>query len=171
VKRAILLLLAASTLAAAPGAAILTDDVYQLEPGDWRWIRFDIRQRPATVVCNFETVGAQGPVRAELVSRRDLERIRQRKSHDPIAETPIHSSGVLNRYIQDPGEYAALIENKGTRPMTVHLVVSLSFTPPKPVARTLTPTRRLSVILISFVSFFAIVTFSARALLRAMKRS
>jgi len=170
VKRAILLLLAASSLAAAAGTAVLADDTYQLPPGDWRWIRFDIRQRPATAFCRFESIGGAGSVRAELVSRRDLDLFKQHKSHKTLSQTSATVSGTLNQYIEEPGEYAVVIENKDSRPAAVHLVLSLSFPPPRPIARTLSPSRRLTVILVSFAMFFAIVTISARALLKAMRR-
>jgi hypothetical protein len=171
VKRAILLLLAASSLVTAAGTAVLADDTYQLPPGDWRWIRFEIRhQRPATASCRFDTIGKAGSVRAELVSRRDLDLFKQRKSHGALAQTSSTRSGAINRYLEEPGEYAVIIENKDSSPADVHLVLSLSFAPPRPTARTLSPTRRLTVILVSFAMFFTIVTISARALLKAMRR-
>lgn len=170
-KRAILLLLAASSLATAAGTAVLADDTYQLPPGDWRWIRFEIHQRPATAFCRFDTIGEPGTVRMELVSRADLELFKQHKSHSSLAATPSTASGAVNQYIEQPGEYAAIVENNSNRPAAVHLLLSLSFPPPRPVARTISPTRRLTVILVSFGMFFAIVTFSARALLKAMRRT
>lgn len=170
-KRAILLLMAASSLASAAGTAVLADDTYQLPPGDWRWIRFEIRQRPATAFCRFETLGEPGTVRVELVSRRDLELFKQRKSHGSLTASPSTATGAVSQYIDQPGEYAAIVENTNSRPAAVHLQLSLTFPPPKPVARTLSPNRRLTVILVSFGMFFAIVTFSARALLKAMRRT
>jgi hypothetical protein len=171
VKRSILLLLALCSVATAAGTVVLADDTYQLPPGDWRWIRFEIRQRPATAFCRFETIGEPGTVRLELVSRADLELFKQHKSHGSLSASPSTTTGTINQYIDQPGEYAAIIENKATRPAAVHLLLSLSFQPPRPVARTLSPTRRLTVILVSFGMFFAIVTFSARALLKAMRRT
>lgn len=156
-------------LRAAPGTAVLTDDVYELPPAEWRWVRFEIRHRPATVECRFGTVG--GLAHAELVSRPDLELLRDHRRHDVLASTDNLKSGEFSQYIEEPGEYAVVIENGSQRPIAVRLNVALSFGAPKPVSRYLSPTRRLTVILVSFVMFFAIVTFSARALLRAMKRS
>jgi hypothetical protein len=52
----------------------------------------------------------------------------------------------------------------------VRLLVSEDFSgPPVVTARYLSPGRRLTVIVVSFAFFFAIVSFSARKLLRAMK--
>ena len=151
------------------GAAVLTDDVYQLPAGEWRWVPFEIHHRAATAECHFETAGG-GEVSAELVTRSELELIRQHKRHDSLALTDTGRSGAFSQYIQDPGEYAVVIENEGKQTIAVHLSVALSFAAQKPVSQYLSPTRRLTVILVSFAAFFAIVTFSARALLRAMNR-
>jgi hypothetical protein len=155
--------------AAAFGSAVLTDDVYQLPAGEWRWVRFEIRQRPATLDCRFEVVGG-GTARAELVSRADLELIRQHKHHDVLAATERLRAAALTQLIQEPGEYAVVIENGESQPVAVHLSVGLTFGSAKPISRYLSPQRRLTVILVSFATFFAIVTYSTRVLLRAIRR-
>lgn len=161
-KLALLLLLAASR------PIILTDDVYQLPADGWRWVRFDLHRQPANVECRFETLG-DGEARAELVSRAELELIRQHRIHDTLAFTdPAHKDS-FSQYIQEPGEYAVVVENPGKGPVAVRLTVAMSFG--QPVSRYLPRSRRLTVILVSFALFFAIVTFSARALLRAMKKA
>jgi hypothetical protein len=151
------------------GAAVLTDDVHQLPPNEWRWVRFESHHRPATVECHFDTIG-EGEAHAELVTRADLELFRDRKHHDAIATTDKLPSANFNQYLEESGEYAVVIENATDRPISVHLRVGLSFGTPKPVSRYLSPSRRLTVILVSFAMFFTIVTFSARALLKAMKK-
>ena len=163
-KFALLLLLAAST------PAVLTDDVYQIPAGGWRWVRFEIGHRPAAVECRFETVGG-GEVRAELVSREDLELVREHKIHDTLASTDTARKDAFSQFVREPGEYAVVIENPGSGPVAAHLTVALSFgAAGQPVSRYLSCDRRLTVILVSFAMFFAIVTLSARALLRAMKK-
>jgi len=152
--------------AAAP--AVLTDDIYQIPPGEWRWVPFEIR-RPAIAECRFETVA--GEMRAELVSRTDLELIRAHKPHDSLTFTDTTRSGAFSRYVHESGEYAVVIENAGSRPAEVHLTVNLILGVSKPAVQYLSPNRRLTVIVVSFVMFFGIATFSARALLRAMKRA
>ena len=164
------MLLAAVSLVSAAGPVVLTDDVYQLAPGDWRWVRFDIRQRAATAICGFQSTGG-GQVRAEIVNRSELDAVRQRKPHEALAQFGPAGAGYIRHLIQDPGEYAAVIENKDSHPIAVHITVALDLAPPRSAARTLSPTRRLTVIIVSFVCFFAIVSLSARALLRAMRRT
>ncbi len=164
-KLALLLLLAAT------GPAVLTNEVYQIPAGEWRWVRFEIGHRPATVECGFEALGS-GEVRAELVSRPDLELVRERKIHDALASTDTARKSSFSRFIGETGDYAVVIENPGDTPVAVRLTVALSFAQPgQPVSRYLSPERRLTVILVSFAIFFAIVTFSARAMLRAMRKT
>ena len=57
----------------------------------------------------------------------------------------------------------------GHSDVQVHLNVALTFGAAKPPTRYLSSTRRLTVVLLSFAGFFAIVTFSTRALMKAMK--
>jgi hypothetical protein len=161
-KLALLLLLVAS------GSVVLTDDVYQIPAGEWRFVRFVIGHRPATVECRFQAF-AGGEARAELVSQSELQSIRTHKSYDALASTDTVGASGFSQYIDQSGEYAVVIENPGSTPVAVRLTVAMSFG--QPSARYLSRSRRLTVILVSFAAFFAIVTFSARALLRAMKRS
>jgi hypothetical protein len=160
-KLALLLLLAAS------GSVVLTDDVYQIPAGEWRFVRFAMGHRPATAECRFATLGG-GEARAELVSQSDLELIRAHKSYDALASTDTARTSGFSQYIDQPGEYAVVIENSGSTPAAVRLTVAMSFG--QPAARYLSSNRQLTVIVVSFAAFFAIVTFSARALLRAMKK-
>lgn len=160
-KLALLLLLAAS------GSVVLTDDVYQIPAGDWRFVRFAIGRRAATAECRFATVGG-GEVRAELVSQSDLEAIREHKNYDALVSTEDTQRSGFSQYLDQPGEYAVVLENPGKRPVVVQLSVAMSFA--QPSAKYLSHSRQLTVILVSFGVFFVIVTFSARALLRAMKR-
>jgi hypothetical protein len=52
----------------------------------------------------------------------------------------------------------------------VHLRITLDFSRRGPTVTRLSPQRQLAVIAISFAVFFGIVTFSARRLLRNLKR-
>lgn len=157
-------------LLAVAGPAVLTDDVYQLPAGEWRWVPFDVHQKPATVDCRFLAMDG-GEVHAELVDRSELELVRDHKFHDTLESTETAHDGRFSRLIRDPGEYAVIIENDGKRPAVARLTVTLSFRNTlAPAARYLPRDRRLTVILVSFGLFFTIVTLSARALWKAMGR-
>jgi hypothetical protein len=89
--------------------------------------------------------------------------------HDTLVVTPDGRSGDLRRIIDVSGEYAVVVVNGKRSPAaTVSFEVRTSVNPD---ARTLSPRRRLTVILLSFAFFFVTVTWSARKLLRAMRPS
>ena len=147
--------------------AVLADDTYAIPAGEWRWKQFQVGTQPATVDLQFQSTG--GEARAELVNKPDIQLFHDHKPHDALAYTETTSSGGFNRYVRDAGQYAVIIENTEERPISVHLKLSLSTNLGQPATQYLSRQRRLTVIIVSFSAFFAIVSFSARALLRAMK--
>jgi hypothetical protein len=69
------------------------------------------------------------------------------------------------------GDYVLVVENRGAAAAVVHLRVLLDFSGRHSLTVTqITPRRRAVVVGTSLVVFFAIVTYSARRLLRAMGR-
>jgi hypothetical protein len=167
---ALLLLLLATPLAADSGSAVLTDDVYQLPAGEWRWVPFDTQQKPVMLACHYLAMPGS-EVHAELVSRSELPLIQRHTFHDTLDSTDSGRDGAFSRLIREPGEYAVVIENDGKRPAVTRLTVTMSFRPAlPPEARFLSKQRQLTVILVSFGLFFAVVTVSARALWKAMGR-
>jgi hypothetical protein len=67
---ALLLLLAASSVE-------LVDEVYQIPPGEWKYVEVNLRQRPARVIAGFGVDNTPGKVRLALMTRADLERLRE----------------------------------------------------------------------------------------------
>jgi hypothetical protein len=156
-------------VAQAFGAIVLRDNDDQIDPGKPQWVRFEITQRPGTVRCQFQAMEG-GKLRAELFRQSELEAIGAPERYSPLAKTDSMPTGGFSQYLEQPGYYVVMIENTGDRPVNMHWNVVLAVGAKRPVSRYLSPERRLTVILVSFISFFAIVTFSARALLRAMGR-
>jgi hypothetical protein len=101
-----------------------------------------------------------------------VERLRADQPHGFVAATRPAGSGTMAYHLQRAGEYAVVVDNRGRQtPVRVHLQVALDFSAgPEQGVRTLSPGRRLAVILISFAVFFGIVTWSTRKLLRAAKQ-
>lgn len=152
----------------AAEAVVLRDDVNVVPPGEWRYDEFVVKEQvPATVACAFHQEG-QARARVELVSRQQLDSLLKGQAHDVIVES--RESG-FSQQIRQPGSYALVLVNEDkTRPARVALKLTLDFSAyRRPSARYLSPERRLTVILLSFVGFLAIVTLSARKLLRAMR--
>jgi hypothetical protein len=170
VSRSILLLILA--FLPAQGAGVQEKgQPFRLQPKDFRWVPFTIRQTPAEVDCHFEVVDGNGSVHAELLPMSEFRLFDRGEDHATLATTPNERSGDFRRVLETPGQYAVVVVNPdGASPVSVSLQVRTNVNPDsKDVARTLPPERRLTVILISFAFFFATVAWSGRKLRRAMR--
>lgn len=158
----------------AAGRVELVDQVFEIPAAEWRYVdQIVVRQMPVTVDCNFELVGRGQGVRIALLSHGDLNRLRQERPHGFIAATPRMPRGSMRYQVRVPGEYAIVVDNREgeASPVRVHLRLALDFSgQAEPQVRYLSRPRQLAVILISFAVFFGIVIWSARRLLRAIKR-
>lgn len=149
----------------------LVDEVYTIPASEWRYVQVDLKQTPVGVNCEFQVLTPGAHVRAALLSSGDRERLRADQAHGFLAATPLQSTGRFQFRLLQPGDYAVVVDNRAaSAAVRVHLRVSLDFSGrPSLGVGTLSPQRRLAVILISFAVFFGIVTWSARKLLQAMK--
>lgn len=146
---------------------------FRLAAGDFRWIPLTVRQTPAAVDCHFEVLEGEATVHVELLPMREFRLFDRGMDHDTLAVTPEGRNGDFRRIIDVSGQYAVVVVNgKRGPPATVSLQVRTSVNPDaKDIARTLSPERRLTVILISFGFFFVTVTWSAWKLIRSMRTS
>lgn len=142
---------------------------FRLGPGDFRWMKIAVRQTPAEVECHFTVIEGNPSVHVELLPMSEFRRFDRGLEHDTLVATPDGRKGDFRRIIDVNGQYAVVVVNgKRSPPATVSLQVRTSLNP-KDVALTLSPTRRLTVILISFAFFFVTLTWSARKLIRGMR--
>ena len=151
-------------LAASP-RVLLVDKVFEIPAVQWRYWDHPLSAEPALLSCQFESERPGTRVRVALVSRRELDAWLSGRDHDEIGSTPVGASGMLQVAAHDP-ETFVVIENLGPRPASVHLRVFLD----EPPVRYLSRGRQLTVVAISFGVFLAIVSLSARKLLRAVKQ-
>ena len=160
-----LLLLAAAT------QVDLVDDIYTIRASEWRYVEVKLKQKAAGVNCEFRVLTPGGQVRAALLSHADLQRLLGSQPHGFLTATPAGGAGRFHFALHRPGTYGVVIDNRAAgTPVRVRLRVSLDFSgSPAEGVGTLSPGRRLAVILISFAVFFTIVTWSARKLLQAIK--
>jgi len=149
---------------AAFSSVNLLDERFEVPANDWRYVD-PVTRGPALVDCAFQADTPDAQVRLVLLTQEDLNGWRLGRNHDEIAATPVGPRGVLRVPLYDPDAYI-VIENRGSQPAGGRLRVFLE----QPNVRYLPRSRRLAVILISFTAFFAIVTFSARRLLKAIGR-
>jgi hypothetical protein len=143
----------------------LVNRTFDLPVNNWRYVPLPLNQQPAWVDCYFDSTTPSASVRAVLLSREDLDAWLAGHQPDELDATAAGPKGFMRSPVHEPDAYVA-VENKGSRPATVHLQVFLD----QPQVRVLSRTRQLAVILISFGVFFAIVSLSARSLLKAIKK-
>jgi hypothetical protein len=151
-------------LAAVPHVEVV-DEVYQLPPNDWRWVPISLNQRPAVVIAQYRALAGTPAIRAALVPGDEVRKLRSGDGLDDYDPTPDGPTGQLRRHTRQPGDYAVVIENRSAIPVSVRVRITLDF----PTATTISPRRQLTVVAISFGVFFAIVGFSARRLLGALR--
>jgi len=154
-------------LLAASSRVELVNEDYQIAAADWQWVPVGVKQQPGILQASFHVLSESGQVRLILMRRQDLDEM----PHGALAQTPQGRVASFGQYIQELGDYALVVDNReGSTPVSVHLGVWMDFTQRGPPVRTLAPERQLTVIVVSFAVFFAIVTWSARKLLRAVRR-
>ena len=164
-------MLAALLLLAAVSRADLADEVLDIKANDWKFVEIAVRQHPLRLDCSYEALTAGKQVRMALLTQIDLERMRAEEPHGFLSVTEPHARGSLSFRIAQPGEYAVLILNDDDTPARVRLRVSEDFAAGRePAVRFLSRTRQLTVIVLSFVVFFGVVTWSARRLLGTLRR-
>jgi hypothetical protein len=160
-------------LLAASTSVELVDDVYPIPAAEWKYVEINLRQQPAVVSASFTVPNGASQVRLALMTRTNLEYFRNDLAHGVLALTPFAKAGVLNFRVREPADYVLVLDNRAdkARATVVHLRVSLDFGRPLgPAVTQISPRRQLTVILLSFVFFFTVVTYSARKLLKIARR-
>ena len=166
--------LACFFLLAASTSVELVDEVYQIPPAEWKYVEVNLRQNPARVDASFNVQSGSETVRLALMTRAALENLRSDLPHGLLAVTASAKSGVLHFRPRQPGDYVLVVDNRASKakPAAVHLRISLDFARTSgPEVTRLAPQRQLIVIVLAFAFFFGVVTWSARKLLRAAKRT
>ena len=151
----------------------LVDEIYEIPGSDWKYVELDLRQKPATVIANYFVEAGSEDVRIALMTREDLERLREDAPHGVIALTQAGHNGSFQYRVRHRGGYAVVVDSRAPKGKSsaVRLRVSLEFAPTGvPDVTRVSPGRQLTVIAISFLFFFSVVTYSARRLLKAVRR-
>ena len=150
----------------------LTDEVYQIPANEWWWVEVNLRQKPAQVLATYEVQSGPHAVRVALLTRDDLERLNADLPHGVLAKSDPARSGILTYRVRHRGNYVLLVDNRveGNRPAAVHLRIALDFAgPPAPEQPQISPQRQLAVVVMSFLFFAGVVSYSARKLWRARR--
>jgi len=162
-----LLLMAALLVSPVVGASPAP---FRLDPGEFRWIPFTVNQIPTEVDSSFEIVRGDPSVHMELLPMSDFRRFNRGKEHNTLAISVTGRSGAFRRILETRGQYVVVVVNKSkTKPAMVTLELRTNLNPTgDAVAKTISPQRRLTVILISFAIFFTTVTWAGLKLLKAI---
>ena len=149
----------------------LVDEVYQIPASEWRYVpELGLSQQTALVTATFEVASGDPEVRLALLRSEDMEKLRAGAPHSVLEVTPAGKSGKLQFQVRERGDYVVVIDNEGRTPASVRTRIWLDFGRRGPAVTQLSPGRQLAIVLISFAVFFGIVTFSARRLLKAVRR-
>ena len=165
---ALLLLL----LAAAGETVVLFDDVIKVPRSQWRAIRLDLQQRPATIEVTHEVLKGRSAVRVVLMTSEDVERFSKGQSHRVLAASSFTEKGNFRYSVSIPGHYQVLLDNRlegrGASEVKVKIAVAfderLTFTPRELPAET-----RQRVVFWSLSGFAAICVVSGWALVSAAR--
>jgi hypothetical protein len=164
-------LLVCMLLLASPTGVELLDETPTIAAGKWNYYPVSLRQQPARVDATFEVLSGHDDVRLALLTHTDAQRLFRDMPHGVLAVTPLGRHGSLRFRVPRPDDYDIVVDNReGARDVTVRVRVSLEFGAPEPVAVTASRPRQLTVVALSFMFFFGVVTYSARRILRAIGR-
>ena len=161
-------------LAAASTSVDLVDEVYQISHSEWKYVEVNLRQKPATVTASYRVESDAGKVRLALMTRDSLDLLREDLPHGVLAVTEAGARGEFKFRVRQPGDYVVVVDNRASKvmPASVHLKISLDFAIGDiPISTGLSRSRQFTVIGVSFLFFFAVVTFAARKLMVASKRT
>jgi hypothetical protein len=165
-----MMVLATMVLLAVSSGSQLMDEVHQIPAGDWKFVEVQLRQQPARISARYEVLSGSAKVRAALMLREDLDRMNG-DLPGSIVQTEEGRSGSFADPVRRRGDFVVVLDNEDEKQAaTVRLRVALDFSQGTgPEVKQLTAQRRLAVVAISFATFFGIVGFSARQLLRSMR--
>jgi len=167
-------LLALLLLTAASTSVDLVDEVYRISHSEWKYVEVNLRQKPAMVTASFRVESGAETVRLALMTRDSLELLREDLPHGVLAVTGAGRHGEFRFRVRQTGDYVVVVDNRASKaqPASVHLRISLDFANADiPVSTGLSRPRQLAVIFLSFLFFFGVVTYAARKLMAAVKRS
>jgi hypothetical protein len=161
------MLLIALVLAAITGRTELLNETIEVPRSQWRAMRVELRDKPATVEVNFRVSSGRSGVRVVILTDAELKRFEKGERHEVLAQTDFASEGTFRYLVGNPGDYRILLDNRleGREPAKVELRVALlhhdqsTFVP-----KLLDPVRRRSVVGISLGGFCLVALLLARKL-------
>ena len=149
------------------GGEIVFSESYTVDVprGDWSYVDVVAPEANAVVNCEFEVLSDNGEVRVVWIARKDLDLFRSGKRELVIAASDFGSEGGLRQLAPSAGDYAMVVENNPTVRSAAKVRLKV-WVEPAAHPTYASAQRRLSVIFVSCIVFFGMVSFSAYRLRR-----
>jgi hypothetical protein len=151
---------------------MVDEDRYQIAAGDWQTVMVPLRHPPARVSVSYAVQTGSNQIRIGLLTQDDFDRLQSNpsklKDDVLLASTPPGMAGSFVYQVGRRDDYLILLDNRADKehPATIRMRVAIDF----PKVTQLPPERQFTVVAISFLAFFAVVTWSARRLLKATRQ-
>ena len=150
------MILLALVLAAITGRTEMLNETIEVPRSQWRAMKVELRNRPATVEVDFRVTAGRSGVRVVFMTEQELKRFEKGERHEVLAQTDFSSKGTFRYLVGNPGDYRILLDNRleGREPAAVAVKVALlhhDYTTFD--AKTLPPGKRRAVVGISLGAF------------------
>ena len=173
---ALLLIALAAWPAAAARRESVTGSRFHIDPGEWRYFEFPVKEANARLDVQFEVLSPKdaGGIRARVLREEEFRRFRSRQPHRDLGATSYEREGRWRARLADAGMYVVVIDNRAEerRRSRVQMEIALT-TGPEPEnlpVKYASPRRRSVVIAASLGGFLLIAGLWGKALWRATRR-
>jgi hypothetical protein len=162
----------ALVLAVITGRTELLNETIRVPHSQWRALKVELKQRPATVEVEYEVLSGRSGVRVVFLTNEDAERFEKGQSYTALKDTEYESKGKFQYLVGNPGEYRILIDNRleGREPAETKVKISLlydkydSFLP-----KTLDPVKRRWIAIGSLAGFGLVALVVGRKLVPTLR--
>jgi len=166
-------MIALALVLAAAASFPVVDEVVRVPPGGVQAVNLSLQQQAAVIEVSFAVVGGPSEISVALLGPGDAASGRRGAPGQYLRLLSRRREGEFRFPASMPGDYQVILDNRGRHrgAAAVKLRVALSFGEAAGLRpRTLSPERRLMVILASLLFFAAVSLYSGRKLLRAMRK-
>jgi hypothetical protein len=117
----------ALVLVAITGRTELLNEKIQIPRSQWRALKVEVRERPATVEVDFQVLTGRSGVRVVFMTDENAERFEKGQSYEALRQTDYQKRGKVQYFVGNPGAYRILLDNRleGREPAEAQVKVTL----------------------------------------------
>jgi hypothetical protein len=145
------------------------EDRYLIRAGDLEMVLLPLHRNPAIVTASYTVQNGSSNVRIVLVSQEDFDHAHGDPGRLPedavLASTGRGAVGAFTHRVSHKGDYLILLDNRADKANATSVQLRVMWDYPR--VTQLSPERQFTVVALSCLTFFAVVTYSARKLLKA----